>query len=230
MTNVGEQIRRRREDKGWTGLQLAVKAGMAPSAVSQIETGKRNPNSASLVKLASALGVDVGDLYPKAQATLPLEEEALMAQPRVQGWLRERGAKLALTSEEEFSELVLGMDLEVDEDGYPKGIERLVGALWEEEDKVIGALMREFTHGGDLFPLTEKGPNLVERAFRRHKEVTRLKRELRRAYGARQLGLTNYSRRLYLAGETSDFLIPARMAEGVRRLMLEEAFAEAGAA
>src|SRR5215212_4058909 len=145
MTNVGEQIRRRREDKGWTGLQLAVKAGMAPSAVSQIETGKRNPNSASLVKLASALGVDVGDLYPKAQAPLPLEEETLMARPRVLGWLRDLGARLALTSEEEFSELVLGMDLEVDEDGYPKGIERLVGALWEEEDKVIGALMREFT-------------------------------------------------------------------------------------
>jgi transcriptional regulator with XRE-family HTH domain len=230
MTNVGEQIRRLREEKGWTGVQLAVKAGMAPSAVSQIETGKRNPNSASLVKLANALGVDVGDLYPKAQAPLPLEAETLMTQPHVQRWLREQGAKLALTSEEEFSELVLGMDLEVDEDGYPKGIERLVGALWDEEDNVIGALMHEFRHGGELFPRTEKGPNLVERAFRRHKEVTRLKRELRQAYGARQLGLTNYSRRLYLAGETSDFLIPARMAEGVRRLMLEEAFAEAGAA
>ena len=227
---IGAEIRRRREAVGLTGAELAAKAGMAPSAVSQIETGKRTPSSTSVVKLASALGVEVGDLYPKAQAPLPLEEESLMARPVVRKWLRERGAALALMSEKEFAELVLGMDLEVDEDGYPEGIERLVGQLWEEEDSVIGALMREFTHGGELFPLTKKGPDLVERAFRRHKEVTRLKRELRRAYGARQLGLTNYSRRLYLTGETSDFLVHARMAEGVRRLMLEEAFAEAGAA
>ena len=225
-----QEVRQLRQERGWNQTELAFRSRLAPSVISQIENGKRDPSAGTLKKLAKALEVEVADLFPKAQSPLPLEEESLMAQPRVQAWLRERGARLALTSEEEFSELVLGMDLEVDEDGYPKGIERLVGALWEEEDKVIGALMREFTHGGELFPLTEKGPNLVERAFRRHKEVTRLKRELRRAYGSRQLGLTNYSRRLYLAGETSDFLIPARMAEGMRRLILEEAFAEAGAA
>ena len=54
-----------------TGAQLAEKAGMAPSAVSQIETGKRTPSSSSVVKLAAALGVEVGDLFPKRQASLP---------------------------------------------------------------------------------------------------------------------------------------------------------------
>src|SRR5687768_9794259 len=48
-------------------------AAMAPSAVSQIETGKRTPSSTSVIKLAAALGVDVGALYPEAQAPLPLE-------------------------------------------------------------------------------------------------------------------------------------------------------------
>jgi transcriptional regulator with XRE-family HTH domain len=47
---------------------------LAPSAVSQIETGRRTPSSASVVKLAEGLGVDVGDLFPpKAQAPLPLD-------------------------------------------------------------------------------------------------------------------------------------------------------------
>ena len=68
---IGEAVRRRREELSLTGAQLAEKAGMAPSAVSQIETGKRTPISSSVVKLAAALGVEVGDLFPKGQASLP---------------------------------------------------------------------------------------------------------------------------------------------------------------
>jgi transcriptional regulator with XRE-family HTH domain len=71
---IGEEIRRRRQEKGWTGVQLAEKAGMAPSAISQIETGRRSPHSASVIKLAAALECEVAELYPKApQAPLPLE-------------------------------------------------------------------------------------------------------------------------------------------------------------
>jgi transcriptional regulator with XRE-family HTH domain len=68
---IGEEVRRRREELGLTGAQLAARAGMAPSAVSQIETGRRSPSSTSVMKLAGALGVEPGELYPKAlQATL----------------------------------------------------------------------------------------------------------------------------------------------------------------
>jgi transcriptional regulator with XRE-family HTH domain len=74
MKEVGTEIRRLREERGWTGAQLAVYAGMAPSAVSQIETGRRSPNTGSLAKIAKALGVEVVDLFPKGQAPLPLEE------------------------------------------------------------------------------------------------------------------------------------------------------------
>jgi len=77
MMHIGQEIRRRREEQGLTGLQLAVKAGMTPSAVSQIETGKRTPNSASVIKLAAALGVEVGELYPKVQSPLPFDEQVV---------------------------------------------------------------------------------------------------------------------------------------------------------
>jgi transcriptional regulator with XRE-family HTH domain len=73
MKEVGTEIRRLREERGWTGAQLAVYAGMAPSAVSQIETGRRSPNTGSLAKIAKALGVEVVDLFPIGQAPLPLD-------------------------------------------------------------------------------------------------------------------------------------------------------------
>ena len=73
MREVGAKIRRLREGRGWTGAQLAVYAGMAPSAVSQIETGKRSPNTGSLAKIARALEVELADLFPKAPSGSSLE-------------------------------------------------------------------------------------------------------------------------------------------------------------
>ena len=110
-------------------------------------------------------------------------------------------------------------------------IEGLVAEIAEEDADVERALMREFVHGGELFPKTPKGPNLVERAFARHSEIMQLRREFAEHYRAMQLGLLNYSRRLYEAGRTDDFLVPPHLAETARRQLLEEALAEeAGAA
>jgi transcriptional regulator with XRE-family HTH domain len=70
-TQVGAQIRRLRKAQGWTVAQLAVYAGMSPSAVSQIETGHRSPTAGSMSKLAEALGVEVRDFFPLEQVPLP---------------------------------------------------------------------------------------------------------------------------------------------------------------
>src|SRR5918997_4389568 len=75
MSGVGPAVRRFREEREWTNAQLAVYAGLAPSAVSEIENGKRNASAATLVKLAEAFQVEVSDLFPKAQAPLPLPPE-----------------------------------------------------------------------------------------------------------------------------------------------------------
>jgi transcriptional regulator with XRE-family HTH domain len=71
MSNVGQEIRRLREAKGWSQPKLAVEAGVAVSGVSQIENGRRNPNSSTLAKLARAFGVEIADLFPKGQPRLP---------------------------------------------------------------------------------------------------------------------------------------------------------------
>ncbi len=74
MAEVGGEIKRRRDELDWSQPQLAVRAGVAVSAVSQIENGRRSPNVGTLEKIASALGVEIADLFPKAQAPLQLEE------------------------------------------------------------------------------------------------------------------------------------------------------------
>jgi len=70
---VGQEIRRLREEKGWSQTKLAAAADMGVSGVSQIETGARNPSAITLAKLANALGVEVADLFPKGQSPLPFE-------------------------------------------------------------------------------------------------------------------------------------------------------------
>jgi transcriptional regulator with XRE-family HTH domain len=64
-----------RKAKDWTVAQLAVYADMSPSAVSQIETGRRSPTAASMAKLAGALEVEVRDLFPLEAAPLPETED-----------------------------------------------------------------------------------------------------------------------------------------------------------
>lgn len=72
--DVGQEIRRLREQRGWSQAKLAVAAEMAVSGVSQIENGKRNLSTATLVKLARALDVEVADFFPKAEAPLSFED------------------------------------------------------------------------------------------------------------------------------------------------------------
>jgi len=224
---IGEEVRRRREEMGLTGAQLAARAGMAPSAVSQIETGRRSPSSTSVMKLAQALSVEVGDFFPKAQVQLPLEQP-LTERPEVREWLRERGAKFALMAEAEFSELVLNMETRdpTDGDALLEGIEDLIEKITVEDRAVERALTHEWLNGGELFPDAAAGPDHFARAVERRKAVTQLQRAFVNEYQVFRLALTNYSKRLYSSGRTSNYLGHPKSIEIERQQMLEEAFAE----
>lgn len=67
------RVRELREEKGWNQTTLGYHAGLSPSQISQIENGKRNPTLDTLAGIATALGVGVGDLFPKVEA--PPEQE-----------------------------------------------------------------------------------------------------------------------------------------------------------
>ena len=111
---VGREVKRLREEKGWNQAKLAVEARMSVSGVSQIENGKRNLSTATLGKLAEALDVDVWDLFPKGQRPLPFEASSASAaaagDPAT--WLEERAghAHIALRSTKELEGMVTGPD------------------------------------------------------------------------------------------------------------------------
>lgn len=65
-----QELRRMREDKGWTQQRLADESGVDRATISQIESGRRSPSIDTLEKLAGAIGREVGDFFPKAQASL----------------------------------------------------------------------------------------------------------------------------------------------------------------
>ncbi len=59
MASVGERIRGRRAELGWTQDQLGQKAGISKSFLSDLENGKRSVGANNLLDIARALGVSL---------------------------------------------------------------------------------------------------------------------------------------------------------------------------
>jgi transcriptional regulator with XRE-family HTH domain len=78
--DIGSEIRRAREARGWSQAKLAAGADMGVSGISQIETGARNPSVVTLSKIADALGIEVVDLLPKPQTPQPSLEDAAQSE------------------------------------------------------------------------------------------------------------------------------------------------------
>ena len=62
---LGKEIRMIRENLGETQDQMAFKSGFARSYYSGVERGVRNISAVNLIKLAKAMDVEVGDLFPQ---------------------------------------------------------------------------------------------------------------------------------------------------------------------
>jgi transcriptional regulator with XRE-family HTH domain len=232
---IGEEIRRRRQEKGLTGVQLAAKAGMAPSAVSQIETGRRTPNSASVIKLAEALECEVADLFPKAlQARLPLEEpfRRLISRPGVQDWLRERDAKFAGMSGEEFADYLRELstgDKEPDE--RERAFDRLLSDMEAEREATRRFLRDELKYGGPLFKkVSFDTPEDEQRSIRDAQENWRLERELMSRYNYLLRLAARFSRLLYEANLMPNYLVDPRDKKEELERALQRTYAEEGAA
>lgn len=62
MSNIGENIKRIRKEKGYSQKQLAEKLGTTPQNLAQYENGKRIPKIETLDKIAYALDVFIADI------------------------------------------------------------------------------------------------------------------------------------------------------------------------
>jgi HTH-type transcriptional regulator, competence development regulator len=61
----GRNLKEIREKKGVSLRDLALEADLSANTISEIELGKRDPRMTTVVKLASALGIDPAELLPK---------------------------------------------------------------------------------------------------------------------------------------------------------------------
>jgi transcriptional regulator with XRE-family HTH domain len=65
---LGQQIRRLREMKEISQEEFAAQAGLDRAYYGGIERGERNVAALNLIKIAVALGSEVGELFPSLSA------------------------------------------------------------------------------------------------------------------------------------------------------------------
>lgn len=65
---IGEQIRTRRTARGLSLAELAERSGFSKGFLSKIENGHAQPPIATLMKLARALGAELGELFDGPRA------------------------------------------------------------------------------------------------------------------------------------------------------------------
>jgi len=63
LLRLGVRIRQLREDRGLSVERLAELAGLSVRGVLYLEHGRRNPRATTLLAIAAALGVEIGDLF-----------------------------------------------------------------------------------------------------------------------------------------------------------------------
>jgi transcriptional regulator with XRE-family HTH domain len=68
---VGERVRELRADRGLTQLRLAERSGISRPSIANVEAGRQNVSLRQLCALASALGVEVGDLVGSGSTPMP---------------------------------------------------------------------------------------------------------------------------------------------------------------
>lgn len=68
LEQMGPRLRAVRQARGWTLDDLASRAGMSPSTLSRLESGKRQASLELLLPLTRQLGIRVDDLLPREAA------------------------------------------------------------------------------------------------------------------------------------------------------------------
>jgi transcriptional regulator with XRE-family HTH domain len=64
---LGTALRELREERDLTQQQLAKKAGVAPTFLSDVERGTRNPSWSTILSIAKALKVKPSELVARAE-------------------------------------------------------------------------------------------------------------------------------------------------------------------
>ena len=140
MSELGKRVQNGRIIRMWTQVRLAREAGVSPTTVSGVETGKiGSPHFGTLNKLARALGVAPEELLDSRES---VEQQGPV--PLSVGWARESGegefeSGLEGASLESLDSLSQGLDIEQGR------LQRLYGEFPEgsEQGRFIKRQIRE---------------------------------------------------------------------------------------
>jgi transcriptional regulator with XRE-family HTH domain len=149
-----------------------------------------DPHYSTLRGIARALGVPVEDL---------VSEEPLISRPEVREWLSEQGHKTL----EEFRSLVEELDT-------LEEVEQAIRELRERRDGLVDKLGDRSVHVELFGPVRLEGlvgDARLREVFRPTEHARKLKREIRREYGAREDALAEYSSVLFVGGKADDYLV-----------------------
>ena len=134
-----EELKRLRTERGWSQQKLADASGVNKATINQVEQGKRSPSIQTLESLARAMGAEVGDFFPKAQAPLWSGEgpERRSELPPVAAFLHaQMGARLAD---------VWGPELEEREEAGDLQWMMRVAGIMDDYGKVFNELLKNTT-------------------------------------------------------------------------------------
>jgi transcriptional regulator with XRE-family HTH domain len=230
---LGPRMRERRTALGLSQEAVARKAGLSLNLVNKLENGVvTDPHYSTLVGLAGALGVAVGELVREPVPLAGASETGrppLIERKAVQDWLRQVGASFALMAREDFEELVV-------ETLDSEGLEELAEEIDDERGRIERELGKPAVSKA-LFPPDMRGLSSATEEERIHevmrpaREAGQLRLEIGRKYTTKKLAIENYSLRLYADAEAENYLLLVRpgMPEATRR-ELEEARAKRQAA
>lgn len=68
LIKLGRQIRHLRESKGFSQESFAAEVGLDRTYMGGIERGERNLATLNLIRIAKALKVEVGELFPSIKS------------------------------------------------------------------------------------------------------------------------------------------------------------------
>jgi transcriptional regulator with XRE-family HTH domain len=69
---IGTRVKQLRKSKGFSQENFALEAGLDRSFYGHFERGSRNISILNLIKIAVALRLEVGELFPELKDILPI--------------------------------------------------------------------------------------------------------------------------------------------------------------
>jgi transcriptional regulator with XRE-family HTH domain len=63
LSKIGRRIVQLREEKGIKQIELAIRLNIEDSSLRRIESGRTNPTTKTLYRIAKELGVDITELF-----------------------------------------------------------------------------------------------------------------------------------------------------------------------